>query len=374
MAKRSLAPCARRSFHSSATSTQIYDNILQTIGKTPIVRINNMDYANKDKGTQIFAKCEYFNPLSSVKDRLAYAIIEHGERTGALKPGQTVVEATSGNTGIALAMVCAQKGYPLVITMAESFSIERRKIMRAMGARVILTPAAEKGSGMVKKAAELAAEHGYYLARQFENEANPAYHANSTGPEILSDFAGRDLDYWVSGYGTGGTFQGVGKVLKVARPDIKIVLSEPENAALLSSGVSQERTDTGSPASTHPSFSPHPIQGWTPDFIPKVTEDGLNMNLCDQILTITGDESIATAQRLAKEEGIFTGISGGASMATALKVAEDAPAGSTIVTMLADTAERYMSTPLFANIAADMNEEEVALATSTPGFQLPAAN
>ena len=207
-----------------------------------------MDYANKDKGTQIFAKCEYFNPLSSVKDRLAYAIIEHGERTGALKPGQTVVEATSGNTGIALAMVCAQKGYPLVITMAESFSIERRKIMRAMGARVILTPAAEKGSGMVKKAAELAAEHGYYLARQFENEANPAYHANSTGPEILSDFAGRDLDYWVSGYGTGGTFQGVGKVLKVARPDIKIVLSEPENAALLSSGVSQERTDTGSPA------------------------------------------------------------------------------------------------------------------------------
>lgn len=372
--KRSLAPCARRSFHSSGASTQIYDNILQTIGKTPIVRINNMDYANKDKGTEIFVKCEYFNPLSSVKDRLAYAIIEHGERTGTLKPGQTVVEATSGNTGIALAMVCAQKGYPLVITMAESFSIERRKIMRAMGARVILTPAAEKGSGMVKKAAELAEEHGYYLARQFENEANPAYHANSTGPEILSDFAGRNLDYWVSGYGTGGTFQGVGKVLKVARPDIKIVLSEPENAALLSSGVLQERTGTGSPASTHPSFTPHPIQGWTPDFIPKVTEDGLNMGLCDEILTITGDESIATAQRLAKEEGIFTGISGGASMATALKVAEDAPAGSTIVTMLADTAERYMSTPLFANIAADMNEEEVALATSTPGFQLPAAN
>jgi len=333
-----------------------------------------MDFANKDQGTQIYAKCEYFNPLSSVKDRLAYAIIEHGERTGALKPGQTVVEATSGNTGIALAMVCAQKGYPLVITMAESFSIERRKIMRAMGARVVLTPAAEKGSGMVKKARELAEEHGYFLARQFENEANPAYHANSTGPEILSDFAGKKLDYWVSGYGTGGTFQGAGKVLKTARPDIKIILSEPENAALLTSGVSQERTDTGSPASTHPAFTPHPIQGWTPDFIPKVTEDGMNMELCDQILTVTGDESIATAQRLAKEEGIFTGISGGASMATALKVAEDAPAGSTIVTMLADTAERYMSTPLFASISADMNDEENALSSSTPGFQLPSSN
>ena len=304
----------------------------------------------------------------------------------------TVVEATSGNTGIALAMVCAQKGYPCVITMAETFSIERRKVMRALGAKVVLTPAAEKGAwysntnthtptlkhphskhtgtGMVKKAKELSEKHGYFWARQFENEANPAYHANTTGPEILTDFAGKRLDYWVTGYGTGGTLQGVGKVLRQARPDLKIVVSEPENAALLSSGAKQSRASDGSPAETHPAFTPHPIQGWTPDFVPKVTEGAQDLNLIDDIITITGEESIATSHRLAKEEGIFTGISGGASMLTALKVAEKANPGDVILTMLPDTAERYLSTPLFASIEADMNEEEIEISRSTPNYVL----
>lgn len=355
-----------RAVHTAAPVCAIHENILDTIGRTPVVRINKL----APEGVNVFAKCEYFNPLSSVKDRLALGIIEHAERTGALKPGQTVVEATSGNTGIALAMVCAQRGYPCVITMAEPFSVERRKIMRALGARVIVTPAAEKGTGMVKKAQELAKEHGWFLARQFENEANPAMHANTTGPEILSDFACRGLDYWVTGYGTGGTLQGVGKMLKQARPDIKIILSEPENAPLVSSGKEQARQADGSSAETHEAFSPHPIQGWTPDFIPKVTEEALELELVDDIQRVTGDEAIATSLLLARKEGIFTGISGGASMAAALKVAESAPAGSTILTMLPDTAERYMSTPLFGDIDADMNEEELDVSRSTPGFQL----
>lgn len=245
--------------------------------------------------------------------------------------------------------------------------------MRALGAQVVLTPAAERGSGMVKKAKELADAHGWFLARQFENEANPAYHASTTGPEIVRDFAGKGLDYWVTGYGTGGTLQGAGKVLKAALPNIQICVSEPEGAQLIASGIAQTRNDDFSPAETHPAWQPHPVQGWTPDFIPKITEDAFAMDLVDHMVPVGGPESIATSLRLAREEGIFTGISGGASMAAALKVAETAPEGSTILTMLADTAERYLSTPLFADIDADMNDTEVATSQSTPGFQLPPA-
>ena len=310
----------------------IYENVLQTIGNTPVVRINKLGPANQN----IYAKLEAFNPLASVKDRLAIAIIEDAEKRGAINPGQTVVEATSGNTGIALAMVCAVKGYPFVATMAESFSIERRKIMKALGARVVLTPAAERGSGMVKKAEELAEKHGWFLARQFENEANPAYHRNTTGPEILRDFAGRDLDYFVSGWGTGGTVTGAGQVLKLARPDIKIVSAEPENAMLLSGKE----------------WAPHKIQGWTPDFVPAV----LNKDVIDEIVAISDADAITTAQRLASEEGIFCGISSGATMFAALSMAKEAPEGSTFCVMLPDTGERYLSTPLFENISPDSDE------------------
>lgn len=348
---------------------KLHGNITDTIGHTPVVKINKLAPPH----VSVYVKCEFFNPLSSVKDRLALGIILHAERTGAIQPGQTVVEASSGNTGVALAMVCAQRGYPFVCTMAESFSIERRKIMRALGARVILTPAVEKGTGMVKKAQELAKEHGWFSARQFENEANPAFHANTTGPEILSDFGGERLDYWVTGYGTGGTFHGVGKVLKAARPDIKIVLAEPSNAALVSSGEQQVRQDDGSSAESHPAFTPHPIQGWTPDFIPLVTEQALALGLHDEVVQVDGPESIATALSLARNEGIFTGISGGATMLAALKTAETAPAGSVILAMLADTGERYLSTPLFASIETEMNTEEKEIAQSTPGFHLPSS-
>ena len=304
----------------------IYDNILQTIGRTPIVRINKLAPSH----TTIYVKCEYFNPLSSVKDRLAIAIIEDAERSGALKPGQTVVEATSGNTGIALAMVCAAKGYPFVATMAESFSVERRKIMRMLGAKVILTPAAERGTGMVRKAKELAEKNGWFLARQFENPANPDYHRNTTGPEILSDFAGKRLDFWVSGWGTGGTLTGAGEMIKKARPQTKIIACEPAAAALLSGAE----------------FKPHKIQGWTPDFVPAV----LNREIADQILQITDEEAIKCARDLARSEGIFCGISSGATFAAALQVAAKAPAGSVILAMLPDTAERYLSTALFEGI------------------------
>jgi cysteine synthase A len=310
----------------------IHENILQTIGNTPVVRINKLGPANQN----IYAKIEAFNPLASVKDRLAIAIIEDAEKRGAINPGQTVVEATSGNTGIALAMVCAVKGYPFVATMAESFSIERRKIMKALGARVVLTPAAERGSGMVRKAEELAEKHGWFLARQFENEANPAYHRNTTGPEILRDFAGRDLDYFVSGWGTGGTVTGSGQVLKLARPNIKIVSAEPENAMLLSGKE----------------WAPHKIQGWNPDFVPGV----LNKDVIDEIVAISDENAITTAQRLASEEGIFCGISSGATMFAALSMAKEAPAGSTFCVMLPDTGERYLSTPLFENISPDSDE------------------
>ena len=304
----------------------IYNNILETIGNTPVVRLNRMG----PQHAEIYVKVESFNPLASVKDRLAFAIINDAEDKGLLKPGQTVVEATSGNTGIALAMVCAAKGHPFVATMADSFSVERRKVMRGLGAKVILTPAAERGSGMVKKAEELAEKHGWFLARQFENPANPEYHANTTGPEILRDFAGRRLDYWVTGYGTGGTMSGAGKVLKTARPDLTIVATEPAGATLLAGGE----------------WSPHKIQGWTPDFIPGV----LDRDVYDQVRAVTDDRAIEVSRELSHTEGIFTGISAGATLATALEVAESAPEGSVLLAMLPDTGERYLSTPLFEGV------------------------
>ncbi|MEM7430898.1 MAG: cysteine synthase A [Pseudomonadota bacterium] len=304
----------------------IYDNILQTIGNTPVVRLNRVAPSHVD----MYVKVESFNPLASVKDRLAYAIVADALNSGALKPGQTVIEATSGNTGIALAMVCAALGHPFVATMADSFSIERRKIMRGLGAKVILTPAAERGSGMVKRAEELAAEHGWFLARQFENPANPAYHASTTGPEILSDFAGRRFDYWVTGYGTGGTLSGAGRVIKAARPDVQIIATEPEAATLLAGN----------------DWAPHKIQGWTPDFIPDV----LDRDVYDQLRAVSDDRAIAVSRELAAKEGIFTGISAGATLATALDVAAEAADGAVILAMLPDTGERYLSTPLFEGV------------------------
>jgi cysteine synthase A len=310
----------------------IHESILGTIGNTPVVRINRLS----PPGATIYVKCEAFNPLSSVKDRLAIAIIEDAERTGELKPGQTVIEATSGNTGIALAMVCAAKGYPFVAIMSDSFSIERRKLMRILGSKVILHPAAERGSGMVKRAEELAKKNGWFLARQFENPANPEYHRNTTGPEILRDFAGKRLDYWVTGYGTGGTLTGAGQVLKVARPETKIIVSEPEGAALLSGRE----------------WKPHKIQGWTPDFVPAV----LDREVYDEVVTVTDVEARDAARDLASKEGIFCGISSGGTFAAARKVAEKAPKGSVLLAMLPDTGERYLSTILFEGINEGTDE------------------
>lgn len=311
----------------------IHDSILGTIGRTPIVRIQRLAPSH----ATMYVKCEFFNPLASVKDRLAIAIIEDAERTGALAPGQTVVEATSGNTGIALAMVCAAKGHPFVATMAETFSVERRQIMRILGAKVILTPGAERASGMVRKAEELAKKHGWFLARQFENEANPAYHRNTTGPEILSDFAGKRLDYFVTGWGTGGTLTGAGQTIRLARPEVEIVATEPAEAALLS----------GKP------FAPHKIQGWTPDFVPAV----LDRTVPHRVLPVTDAEAIEAARALARHEGIFCGISSGGTFAAARKIAEDSPAGSVILAMLPDTGERYLSTALFEGIPEGSDPE-----------------
>jgi cysteine synthase A len=343
-----------------------YDSILGTVGNTPVVKINRL----APPGVNLFAKVEAFNPLGSVKDRLALGVIEAAEKAGELKPGQTVVEATSGNTGIGLAMVCAQKGYPLVVTMAEQFSVERRRLMRFLGAKVVLTPQAERGFGMVVKAIELAKAHGWFLTRQFENEANPDYHSRTTAREIVEDFKGERLDYWVTGYGTGGTLKGVARVLAKERPDTRIVVCEPEDAQLLASGIEQTRNADGSPAAGHPAFKPHPMQGWTPDFIPKITADAVAMKLIHRLVPVPGAEAIRMSQELAAKEGIFVGISSGATLAGALKVAAEAPQGANILAMLPDTGERYLSTPLFANVPADMNEEELAISRSTPSAQL----
>ncbi len=346
---------------------RLFDSVLDTVGDTPCIRINNLG----PKGVRMYVKAEAFNPAASVKDRLALNIIEAAERNGALKPGQTVVEATSGNTGIGLAMVCAQKGYPLVVTMADSFSIERRKLMRLLGAKVVLTPRALKGFGMYQKAVELANANGWFLARQFETEANAEIHESTTGREIIGDFAGERLDYFVTGYGTGGTITGVARVLRRERPETKIILSEPANAQLVGSGKAQERKADGSPAGSHPAFEPHPIQGWTPDFIPLVLQEAIDTSYYDDLIPIAGAEGVKWAKALAQKEGIFTGISGGSTFGVAVRVAEKAAPGSVVLAMLPDPGERYLTTPLFEGIAEDMDDEERAISRSTPGYQMP---
>jgi cysteine synthase len=344
-----------------------YASILETVGNTPVVRIGKL----APPGAELYVKIEAFNPLGSVKDRLAVGVIEDAERTGKLKPGQTVIEATSGNTGIGLAMVCAQKGYPLVVTMAESFSVERRKLMRFLGAKVVITPAAERAMGMVKKANELAAANGWFLTRQFENEANADYHSKTTAQEILRDFKGQRLDYWVTGFGTGGTLKGVARVLQKERPETRIVVCEPADAPMLTSGAVQERHADGTPVKPNASWKPHPMQGWSPDFVPKLTGDAVDMKVIHKVLTITGAEAMKCSKDLAQKEGIFVGITSGGTFAAALKVCAEAPKGSTVLCMLPDTGERYLSTPLFADIPADMTEEELKISRSTPGAQLP---
>ncbi|SDI19129.1 cysteine synthase A [Alloyangia pacifica] len=348
--------------------TKAFQNILQTVGNTPIVRIGKL----APEGVELYVKLEAFNPMSSVKDRLALGIIEAAEADGSLKPGQTVVEATSGNTGIGLAMVCAAKGYPLVVTMAESFSVERRKLMRFLGAKVILTPASEKGSGMIAKARELAEKHGWFLARQFENEAGPDIHSRTTAQEILDTFDDAPLDYWVSGFGTGGTLKGVARRLKAESPGTKIVAAEPDNSALIASGFCQPYNEDGSPAASHPAFRPHLMQGWTPDFVPKLVNDVLQDEWIDELQPVAGADAMTCAKDLARYEGILCGTSGGATFAAALEVARRAPKGSRILAMLPDTGERYLSTPLFAEIEEVMNAEELDIAASTPRFRFDA--
>jgi cysteine synthase A len=345
-----------------------YEDVLQTIGHTPVIQI----HALAPPGVQLYVKAEAFNPMGSVKDRLALGVIETAERSGELQPGQTVVEATSGNTGIGLAMVCARKGYPLVVTMAENFSVERRKMMRFLGARVVLTPAAQKGSGMLAKARELAAAHGWFLARQFENEANADIHSRTTAPEILEDFADIGLDYWVTGFGTGGTLKGVARVLKQRSPGTKIVVCEPDNSQLLGSGIAQPRDAEGQPAGSHPNFRPHLMQGWSPDFVPKLTEDAVTAGLIDTVVPVAGADALRCARELAQREGIFTGISGGATFAGALTVATTAPRGAKILCMLPDTGERYLSTPLFDDVGAEMSEDEWMISRSTPAARFDA--
>lgn len=345
---------------------QKFDSILETVGNTPSVRINNLAPSH----VILYVKVESFNPLGSVKDRLALGVIEDAERSGALKPGQTVVESTSGNTGIGLAMVCAQKGYPLVITMTESFSIERRKLMRFLGARVILTPVAERSTGMINKAAELSEKHGWLMTRQFENEANPDYHSATTAQEILRDFEGDPLDYWVTGYGTGGTLKGVARVLAEKRPDTKIVVCESTEAPVISSGLPQEKDADGNPVGTHPAYSPHPLQGWGPNFMSRLTGATMDMGVIHKAVTITGEEAIACSQDLARKEGIFVGITSGATFAGALKICAEAPKGSTILCMLPDTGERYLSTDLFDGVPEVMSDEEREIAASTPNHRL----
>ena len=341
-----------------------FDSILGTIGNTPVVRINRLAPA----GVNLYVKIEAFNPMGSVKDRLALGVIEAAEKSGALKPGQTVIEATSGNTGIGLAMVCAAKGYPLVVTMADSFSVERRRLMRFLGARVILTPAAQRGMGMVAKSVELAEKHGWFMTRQFENEANADMHSRTTAVEILRDFEDAPLDYWVTGYGTGGTLKGVGRVLREKSPATRIVVCEPADATLIASHEPQVYSADGTPAVSHPAWKPHPMQGWTPDFIGKLTGDAVTAGYCDQTLAIPGPEALRLSRELARQEGIFVGITAGATFAGALQVAAQAAKGSTILAMLPDTGERYLSTPLFADVPAEMTPEEIEIARSSPLF------
>src|SRR4051812_2544643 len=337
-----------------------YANILQTVGNTPVVKIERL----APPGIDLYVKIEAFNPLGSVKDRLAVGVIEDAERTGKLKPGQTVVEATSGNTGIGLAMICAAKGHPLVVVMAESFSIERRKLMRFLGAKVTLPPPADGATGMVRKTIELAKKNGWFYTRQFENEANADYHSRTTAREIIKDFAGERLDYWVTGFGTGGTLKGVARVLEKERPETQIIVSEPADAAMITSGTAQERQPDGSPASRHPAWKPHPIQGWSPDFIPKLAGDAVDMKLIDRVITIPAPQAMQWSRQLAQKEGIFVGTSAGGTFAAALEVCAGAPQGSTILCMLPDTGERYLSTPLFGDILAEMNEEEQKIAAT----------
>jgi cysteine synthase A len=339
-----------------------YDNILETIGNTPLVKLGKL----APPGVNVYVKVESFNPMGSVKDRMARAIIERAEQSGELKPGQTVIEATSGNTGIGLAMVCAQKGYPLVVTMAESFSIERRKLLRFLGAKVVLTPASEKGTGMLAKAVELAAAHGWFLCRQFENEANADVHSRTTAQEILADFAGERLDYWVSGFGTGGTLKGVARALKQGSPVTRVVAAEPDNSPVLGSGLPQPRGADGTPSQSHPHFRPHLMQGWSPDFISKLTEDAVSLGLVDEIVPVAGTDALKLARELARREGIFVGTSSGATLAAALSIARRSKPGTNIVCMLPDTGERYLSTPLFADIGEEMTAEELTLSRSTP--------
>ena len=345
-----------------------FDSILDTVGNTPIVRLNRLG----PDGVNLFVKIESFNPMGSVKDRLALNVIEQAEKDGTLQPGQTVIEATSGNTGIGLAMVCARKGYPLVLTMAENFSVERRRMMRFLGAKVVLTPASLKGSGMLAKAVELADEHSWFLVRQFENEANADAHSRTTAPEILDAFADTTLHYWVTGYGTGGTLKGVSRVLREKSPQTRIVVCEPDNSPVLASGIPQDRLDDGTHADSHPMFRPHLMQGWSPDFIPHLTEEAVDAGMIDEILGIAGDDAMRLSRELAQKEGIFVGVSAGATLAGALEIAERAKPGANVLCMLPDTGERYLSTPLFEDIPADMTEEEAAIARSTPNYRFDA--
>jgi cysteine synthase A len=348
---------------------RLYDSVVDTIGDTPCIRINRL----APDHVRVYVKAEFFNPAASVKDRLAISIIEEAERRGELKPGQTVVEATSGNTGIGLAMVCAAKGYPLVVTMADSFSIERRQLMRMLGAKVVLTPRGAKAMGMYEKAKELVDANGWFLARQFETEDNAKVHVNTTAREILADFSGDRLDYWVTGYGTGGTMSGVGSVLRKERPETKIILSEPSDAQMVGSGIPQERDENQAPAIGHSEWMPHPIQGWAPDFIPYVLQEAIDNQYYDELIPVTGPVSVEWSRKLAQQEGIFTGISGGATFAIAMQKAEQAEPGAVILCMLPDTGERYMSTPLFDGIPTEMTEEETALSLSTPSCHMESA-
>ncbi len=342
-----------------------FSSILETVGNTPLVKLNKLGRED----VNVWVKVEAFNPMGSVKDRMALAMIEDAERSGALKPGQTVVEATSGNTGIGLAMVCAQKGYPLVVTMAESFSVERRKLLRFLGAKVVLTPAAEKGTGMMKKAEELAAEHGWFLTKQFENPANADVHYRTTAREILADFGDEPVHAWVSGFGTGGTMLGVSRAMREASPDTRIIAAEPDNSPILAAGIPQPRDRDGRPDGSHPHFRPHLMQGWSPDFISDLTQAAVDDELIDDIIAVNGDDAMAMSRALARQEGIFVGTSSGATLAAALEYAKTAPKGSNIVAMLPDTGERYLSTPLFGEISEDMTEDEVALSKSTPNYR-----